>query len=260
MIVTDDQRFDTMNVMPKTVEWFGHGGARFTKAFATTPMCCPSRASIFTGRYAHNHGVTTNAGARNLDQDSTVQRLLRDAGYRTAFVGKYLNSWGGGIPPPHFDRWTVLPPAGPLGTYYRDTYNVDGNLQDVAAYSTDYLTSRAVEYLHSFEAQDDVPWLLYVSPQAPHLPAEPAPRHAGAKVPEWSPGPNVPEQNRSDKPPWVSSVETIPVLGELTRMWQLRTLMSVDDLVARVMGRMGKLGERNNTLAFFVSDNGVFWR
>ena len=61
VVLTDDQRLDgTMAVMPKTLQWFEDGGTRFNNAFATTPTCCPSRASLFSGRYTHNHGVTTN--------------------------------------------------------------------------------------------------------------------------------------------------------------------------------------------------------
>ncbi|MDQ4027833.1 MAG: sulfatase-like hydrolase/transferase, partial [Actinomycetota bacterium] len=83
IILTDDQRADgTLEAMPHTTRWFAKRGTRFVNAYATTPVCCPSRASFFTGKYAHNHGVRTNAPeqASNLDQSTTLQRYLQDAG------------------------------------------------------------------------------------------------------------------------------------------------------------------------------------
>src|SRR5687767_5874898 len=107
IIVTDDQRADdTMAVMPETVDYFS-SGVTFPNAIATTPVCCPSRASIMTGRYAHNHNVRSNAAseAGRLDQDTTLQRDLRTAGYRTAIAGKYLNGWNINQAPPYFDQF-----------------------------------------------------------------------------------------------------------------------------------------------------------
>ena len=101
VIITDDQRA-SMSFMPQTVEWLQRGGTRFSRAFATTPLCCPSRASIFTGQYAHNHGVRLNHDAEKLNQEETIQRYLQDAGYRTAIVGKYLNEWDLSRDPPYF--------------------------------------------------------------------------------------------------------------------------------------------------------------
>ena len=92
IFVTDDQR-DGLEAMPKTVAWLGKGGTRYANAFATTPLCCPSRASIFSGRYAHNHGVTSNSDPRDLNQQTTMQYYLDRAGYRTGIFGKYMNSW-----------------------------------------------------------------------------------------------------------------------------------------------------------------------
>jgi len=80
IIVTDDQR-DGLAVMPATRRWFGRGGTTFNRAYATTPLCCPARASIMTGRYAHNHGVRGNADGDRLKHEinsavlSTARRL-----------------------------------------------------------------------------------------------------------------------------------------------------------------------------------------
>ena len=87
LVVTDDQRTGPMPAMPRTRRWLGRDGKQFTDAFVTTPQCCPSRASILTGRYAHNHGVEDNSKAGSLDQRSTIERYLDRAGYRTGAFG-----------------------------------------------------------------------------------------------------------------------------------------------------------------------------
>ena len=106
VVMTDDQRASgTLDVMPRTRRLIGGHGTSFLEAHATTPQCCPSRASFFTGLYVHNHGVFNNHVPRRLDQARTVQRALRLRGYRTAIFGKYLNSWIRN--PPHFGTWSI---------------------------------------------------------------------------------------------------------------------------------------------------------
>jgi arylsulfatase A-like enzyme len=255
IIVTDDQRVGTLGVMPRTVRFFQRQGRTFTRGFVTTPLCCPSRASIFTGRYAHNHGVETNGDGRLLPQDVTLQRYLADAGYTTAIVGKYLNSWPLHRDPPHFDHWALAE----SDTYRDPEFNVDGTLKTLRGYATDVLASRAVRVLRRFEATDSQPWFLYVAPVAPHLPSMPAPEYANAPVPAWRPNPAVREADRADKPPWVRERSISQAWVRPRRADQFRTLMSVDDLVSRVARTLGDLRERRRTIAFFVSDNGFLW-
>src|SRR6266496_5466128 len=88
ILLTDDQRYDTMQYMPQTQKWIFDQGATFTHAFLTTPVCCPSRSSVLTGMYAHNHGVHDNDGELKF---KTVIEDLHAAGYYTGLVGKYLN-------------------------------------------------------------------------------------------------------------------------------------------------------------------------
>src|SRR5204863_5235351 len=78
IVLTDDQRAGTLGVMPKTRRIFGAGGTTYLNGFVTTPLCCPSRATILTGRYDHNNGVLGNGDALNLDQDTTIERYLQD--------------------------------------------------------------------------------------------------------------------------------------------------------------------------------------
>ncbi|MEU2738534.1 sulfatase-like hydrolase/transferase [Streptomyces sp. NPDC007095] len=76
-----------------------------------TPLCAPSRASIMSGRYARHHGVLDTRHPYRLDQHTTVQRQLHDAGYRTGLFGKYLDYWHTGDNPPHFDEWLLQEPV-----------------------------------------------------------------------------------------------------------------------------------------------------
>jgi arylsulfatase A-like enzyme len=255
IIVTDDQRADMMWMMPRTMRWFGARGTEFPEASVATPLCCPSRASIMTGRYVHNHGVADNSTPTLLDQASTVQRYLRRAGYHTGYAGKYLNAWNLHIDPPSFDRWAIQTQG-----YVGARFNVDGKVRRVDKYSTDFVRDRAVEYLRWFEKQKDVrPWLLYVSPFAPHEPHTPPVRHAGVQIPAWQPGPAVGEEDRTDKPQPVQDRFQSVQEGGRHRELMLKTLIAVDQLVNRVMKQLKRLRETRRTLAIFVSDNGYLW-
>ena len=254
IIVTDDQRAKTLSVMPHTRAWFKRRGLSFPDATVTTPLCCPSRASIFTGRYAHNHGVQGNNGSA-LDPSTTIQHTLSHQGYQTGIVGKYLNNWNLSVPPPDFDRWAIFNRG-----YFGSRFNVNGLDRTIRRYSTDFISTKSGHFLDAFEADDDSPWLLFVTPYAPHRPATPAPRHEDAPVPPWKKNPAVKEKDRTDKPPFVQSRWVKPRRVAKIRAKQLRSQMAVDDLVEDLMQRLGELGERGSTLAVFMSDNGLLWR
>jgi arylsulfatase A-like enzyme len=253
IILTDDQRYSTLDVMPDTRAWLRAGGTRFTRGFVTTPLCCPSRSSIFTGRYAHNHGVRTNPDARRLLQSSTIQRYLRGAGYRTAIAGRYLPSWPLRDAPPHFDRWATFP-----NTYVDPFVNDNGASRVVRGYSVDLIADYATRFLQGFETDDARPWFLHVATNSPHDPYTAEAAYANAPVPDWAGNPAAFETDRSDKPPWVQGASASFANAKALRVKQLRTLMSVDDLVGRLFQTLSTLGE-GNTLAFFLSDNGFFW-
>jgi arylsulfatase A-like enzyme len=262
VIVTDDQRpGDTVAVMPRTTKTFIGGGTYFPKAIATTPVCCPSRASIFTGRYAHNHNVRSNAGdeAQGLDQSTTVQSYLERAGYRTGLVGKYLNGWDLTQPPPHFDEYAVTG-----GGYYNNRFMVGSHgsarILRSPGYSTRFVGRKTEEFLRNSERTDDQPWLLYVTPFAPHSPSIAPIRYKNAKVPPFQPTPAMLEADLSDKPPqYLEYAKPFNRTAQARRRKkQLRALMPVDDLVARVFNLLRK-SEETNTLAVFMSDNGYLW-
>jgi arylsulfatase A-like enzyme len=254
IVITDDQRIESMGPMRRTRAWFRQGGTEFVNGFATTPLCCPSRASIFTGRYAHNHLVKTNADANELDPKSTLAYYLKQDGYQTAIVGKYLNSWTG--QPSHFEEWhTFEHRAG----YKNVPFNSNGVVHKVTRYSTDYLSSRARGLVRGFEAEDAMPWFLVVGTWAPHTPANAEKEYRRTKVGRWDGNPAVFEEDRSDKPGFVQDKEAGFKGGKKLRTRQLRTLKSVDDLVDRLFGTMTRMEETNDTLAFFISDNGIAW-
>jgi arylsulfatase A-like enzyme len=255
VIVTDDQRADSLDVMPKTRAWLGDGGMTFPQAFVATPLCCPSRASIMTGRYAHNHRVRTNRLTPELDHATTMQAALKTAGYQTAISGKFLLYWDLSKPPPNFDHWAIVNES----DYYGDYYSVDGQRQQVNEYSTDFIAGKALEFLDGFEADDTRPFFLYVATQAPHQPFTPEHDYEAAPVPEWQPSPSVHEEDRSDKPDFVQIHRHGEAQARQEREAQLRTLYSVDDLVAAIAGKLAALGEDGDTLVILTSDNGYFW-
>ena len=254
IIVTDDQRErDEMGVMPKTLRIFGEEGTRFTHAFASTPQCCPSRASIFTGRYAHNHGVRRNQDGLQMNQMVTTQRYVQQrAGYKTALVGRYLNAWPVAEDPPFFDKWALFN-AG----YWNNGFNIDGELTEIEQYATDFIGDQSIEFLREFEEEDDAqPWLMYVTVTAPHFPFYASGEYEDAEVPVWESNPSLEEDNIGDKAGFVAKVGYDPANGEDIYNRRLRTLMSADDMVEEIFDALGEMGEDQDTLAIFVSDNG----
>ena len=276
VIETDDQRLaGTMAVLDETRGYFFKRGVSFPHSVVTTPLCCPSRVSFLSGRYAHNHGVFHNGNAAELgqfDHASSLPALLQANGYATGIVGRYLNGWGL-EPPPFFDRWSLT-----LGNYLRSQWSFQGSERTAKRHSMQVTSDEAVGFLRRQEANDGRPWFLWVTPAAPHaafrpdgsVGFDPEPRYARVKVGGFEPNPATREARRpgglADKPPfWRELVQAqrdggnaLPGARE-TRSGQLRLLLSVDDLVARLIGRLKRSGEQRRTLAIFTSDNGLFW-
>jgi arylsulfatase A-like enzyme len=256
LIVTDDQR-EGLEVMPETRRRFAEEGRMFTNAYTTTPQCCPARASIFTGRYVHNHAVKNNALGRSIAPETTLAHYLQTEGYRTALFGKFLNRWGG-RPPPFFDRWTTLLGA---GRYRNAVYNVNGDYRDIRGYSTKVLGERLIDFLWKAEATaDEQPWMVTFTPAAPHAPYVPERKYSRVDVGKWSGNPAVyeyrTEEGKADKPHFLQGAARRPATR--VRTGQMRTLISVDDVVGRIFRTIGGLQEQN-TIAIFVSDNGLMW-
>jgi arylsulfatase A-like enzyme len=254
LLITDDQRASgTMEEsLPKTLRYFQAGGTRFTQAFATTPLCCPSRASILSGRYAHRHGVLNNNEGPKMDERATLQRYLQDNGYFTAAIGKYLNRWPRNLDPRYFDHWAIML----HNYYYKSLFNVDGDNRDLHGYTNDFIERKTIGLLDRFEEKDSRPWFLYVGTTAAHAPYQAEARYEGAPTPRYNPSPGVKERNISDKPFFQFGRRAD---FRQVRRKQLRTLYSVDDTVDKLMKKLQALDEDRDTIAFFVSDNGMLW-
>jgi N-acetylglucosamine-6-sulfatase len=272
LIVTDDQRWDTLQYMPTVQSELVGRGVTFTNAFVTNPLCCPSRASILTGRYSHGTGVYTNGGAHGgfdaFHDSSTIATWLHQRGYRTALVGKYLNGYRSLYIPPGWDHWFAFRvPAG----YFDYTLNVNGAFVPFGSappeYSTDVLGREAVSFIRQ---SPNGPLFLYFAPFAPHFrPANvfetiPAPRHERefADLPPWRP-PSYNEPDVTDKPAWLRRIARLTperrALGDSYRRSQLQSLLAVDDAVGQILAALAGTGRLQNTLIAFTSDNGLAW-
>jgi arylsulfatase A-like enzyme len=276
LIVTDDQDTRSLDAMPAVRARIGQEGIAFENAFVSESLCCPSRATLLTGLYAHNHGVRSNvppAGgfpAFRSREPSTLATWLQKAGYRTALLGKYLN----GYPapgeerhvPPGWDEWQAVFSSRGSDNYFDYTINENGTLVEyghaAADYSTDVLAERAVRLLER-PAFGDGPFFMLVTPTAPHSSATAAPRHEGLFVGlEMPRGPSFDEEDVSDKPAYVKGQERVGKreLEQLERRFRRRrrTLVAVDEMVERIVSTLEARGLLQRTFVLFTSDNGWF--
>ncbi|HEY7873776.1 MAG TPA: sulfatase [Actinomycetota bacterium] len=258
IIVSDDQRTG-LEMMPKTQRRLGGKGVSFPNAFTTTPFCCPARASIMTGRYAHNTDVHTGADARKLDQSTTVQHYLQQAGYHTALFGKYLNSWSVSVELPRFDEWAFFNRS--KHAYQDGTWNVNGTVKRIKKYSTTYLEHKARRFVESRARKEpSKPWYMYVASAAPHAPYLPERKYRRAPVGRLELTPAILEDDLSDKPSWAQVKHVRPEsTARHLRTRQHRTLMSVDDMVGDLVRTLRAAGELDETYIFYISDNGLMW-
>ncbi|WP_046731908.1 sulfatase family protein [Streptomyces humi] len=254
LVLTDDQPKETDWAVRRTADWLGGQGVTFARAHANTPLCAPSRASIMSGRYAHNHGVLDTRHPYHLDQRTTVQRRLHDAGYRTGLFGKYLNYWHTGDNPPHFDEWLLQEPV----AYYDGHYNDGGTVRNIPGYDTTVIRDRALAFIERSRT-DTRPWFAYVATRSAHERNIPERAYRHARVPEWPGRPSVYEGDKSDKPPFLRGAKHTYEQGRALRTRQLRTLLSVDDAMRDFRDRLRALGQLENTLVVFTSDHGLCW-
>src|SRR5215211_4724796 len=271
-ILADDMRKDDLKYMPKTRSLLQDKGMTFQNAFVSNALCCPSRATIMRGQYAHNTGVWTNenvagpdAGGQayrnNGNEKDNVATRLDAAGYRTALIGKYLS----GIKnktfvPPGWDKWFSIWGVG----YFLYDANDQGTIRHFGTKASDYRTdveSRKTSTFIGTSVAHGKPFFAYVAPKAPHPPSTPAPRDRHAyddlKAPRL---PSFNERNVSDKPAWIRQ---LPRLSDAKKAKidnnaekRAESLQAVDDLVAGVVGKLRDKGVLGNTYVFFTSDNG----
>lgn len=272
VIYVDDMREDDFLALPRTRALIAGEGATYPNYFITTPLCGPSRASLFRGQYAHNTGVRANNGANggwtafNRINEDTIATWLREAepSYRTAHVGKHINGYGaaqGQVGPigPGWTDWIVPEPV----AFYNYTLNVNGAPEEHRSRAGDYLTDvmaeKAVAIIESTPAE--TPLFLYFAPKAPHGPSTPANRHEGdfADAELDTDKPSFNESDMSDKPAYMQrdplSQADITALERSNRL-RLESLLAVDEAIADLVDALEVAGRLENTFIFFVTDNG----
>lgn len=296
LITTDDQTTADMRWMPLTRAAIGDAGVDFERGISNHPLCCPARAEMLTGQYAQNNGVRNNRGRWGgypalRSKDNTVATWLRDSGYRTGFVGKFLNEYAVAHGRPGgWDYWNPLA-TNVYSPWSSRTYAElaeDGGFLETGEpaweppahdpenpqppiHQSDELTEETLALMDAWTAEDS-PFFIWASYVAPHTtcddeavpgcwgPPVPAARHAelypDAVLPSRA-KPSFNERNVSDKPPGLRSAAPRSVGSMQTSFLQrIRSLAAVDEGVARIVDALADAGELDDTYLVFTSDNG----
>ncbi|XZE55604.1 sulfatase family protein [Planctomycetaceae bacterium SH139] len=277
-ILSDDHRFDFMGFHPAAPQWLetpaldrlASEGAHFQNAFVTTSLCSPSRASILTGQYMHRHQVVDNQ--RPVPAGTIFfPEYLRQAGYRTALVGKWHMGHDNDQPRPGFDYWASYKGQ---GEYFDPTFNLNGEHRQFSGYNADVTSQIAIDWLAQQRGADQ-PFLLYLSFKAVHYPFRPAPRHAGRYAGKRIDYPETmanTERNYRSQPRWVRDrrysihgidhMETgafdndpVPDFNQLFYDY-CETVHSLDENVGRVVDYLRQHDLAENTVVIYMGDNG----
>lgn len=270
-VLTDDLSSDLVQYMPH-VQALMRRGMTFTNYTVTDSLCCPSRASIFTGEFPHDTHVLTNVPplggwssfVAHDDQSKTFAVALQKAGYRTGFVGKYLNGYSpvnDPMKPPGWDYWAGVGESG--YAEYNYTLSLNDQVQTLGASPSDYLTTEmgrlGNDFLHD-PAGGGRPFLLELATYTPHHPFVPAPQDRG-KYPDIT-APRGPTWDRLPKNPprWLASHKplTPAQIARIDKVYRLRVLdvLSVDRLVGDLENTLRAEHELADTVFVFSSDNG----
>lgn len=274
-VLTDDMSSNLLPYMPE-VQKLQSQGMTFTDFVVSNSLCCPSRSSIFTGRYPHNTGVLSNEGPNGGfgafhsggEERDTFATALQAKGYRTAMMGKYLNGYSpsdtvaGQQPyvPPGWDQWDVVG-GGYEGYDYKLAHNhkIESYGDRPKDYLTDVLSKKGTSFVRKSAAANK-PFLLEIALFTPHGPSTPAPRHENA-----FPGLEAPTSPAFDKlptnaPPWLARQDRL-TQGEkntIDRKFRKRAqaLQSVDEMIGKLRNTLTRAGVADNTYVVFGSDNG----
>ena len=236
-------------------------GVRFANAFCTTSLCSPSRASLLSGLYAHAHGVLNNFTDYPNDLPSWPRRL-REAGYETAYIGKWHMGEQQDQPRPGFDYWMSHKGQ---GNYFDNEFNINGRREVIKGYYTHVVTDYAAAWLK--RPRGEKPFVLCLGHKAPHGgPIQPEPKYEHVfDAVEIRKPPTADDYDRG-KPAWLK--ESVPTwhgingplygqkdYGRFVRSY-LGTILSLDDSVGRLYETLREIGQLDNTLLIYMTDNG----
>jgi N-acetylglucosamine-6-sulfatase len=266
------KRFPFVNLA--NLEALSSRAAFFERAMVTTSLCSPSRATMLSGLYAHRHGVPGNESTDISPDIPTYPQILHAAGYETAYVGKWHMNAQTDAPRPGFDYWLSFRGQ---GVYFDPVLDENGKSLKRTGYITDLLTEYAVNWIRRPHSK---PFVLILGHKAPHEPAEPAPRHAGALADVSVPEPANFEDEYQDKPAWqrryvrcgggptafVRCPDPQPNVippwpwppRDEGRLDYLRSLLAVDESVGSITAALAAQDLTRNTYVVFLSDNGLF--
>ncbi len=265
----------TINQTPN-IDRLADEGVRLTNAFCTNALCTPSRATILTGQYSHVNNVKTLDDELDSSRPVQSQKLLKQAGYETAIIGKWHMGNNEASNPQGFDYWNILPGQ---GDYYDPMFFENGIEKHYEGYVTDIITEKAVEWLDSRESES--PFFLMVHHKAPHSPWIPARRHEQLGVEGEFPEPETlmdDYETRSeavkittiriedtrkanlkfDPPPGISQDEKRKWAYQRYITDYTRTVQAVDDSVGTLLDYLDDHGLTDNTLVVYTSDQGMF--
>ena len=263
-----------VNATPR-IDEIAQNGVRIDNCFCTNALCTPSRASILTGTYSHINGVTTLETPIDASQPTFVSQL-RQAGYRTAVVGKWHMGEGPGHDPEGFDYWAVLRDQ---GEYFNPQILTEDGAGVVEGYATDVITDLSLAWLQSLPG--DEPWCILINHKAPHRPWEPDAKHKGMyaetiRVPETFDDNYSTRSSAAHRAAMrvadhlnLRDLKQSPPDGltyEQSALWKYQRYMedylacvaSVDDNVGRVIDWLREDGSFNDTLLMYTSDQGFF--
>ncbi len=280
-VLVDDMRWDEILaaghpfIETPQIDRLAREGARFLNAFATTPLCSPSRASFLTGQYAHTNGIIDNT-ARSSHQLPTFPRTLQQAGYQTAFFGKW-HMGNDDSPRPGFSHWVAMQGQGEA---IDPRPNVDGTRERATGYTTDILTGYVERFIQRSRGG---PFLVYLAHKAIHpniiqrddgstgpVPGQPggfvaAERHRGRYADRVMPRRANAFKPPVGKPALLRQIGDLPPLGRATATTdeemrrRAEMLLGVDDSLGRILETLTSIGQLDNTVVVFTSDHGYFY-